>query len=250
VGSCDVLLAIIGERWLTITDQGGARRLDNPGDPVRLEIETGLQQDDVLVVPILVDGARMPRTDELPASLAGLAGRHARPLRASRFDADVAQLLTALDERLSTGRRSRQEPSDAQGAAAADLLLARVAEHLGSQVDAVRKMGVEMLKDIVMQWPHSRKAQAVPGMLARFIVDYAPWTPEKQTALERALDDERTWTQPWPTTTGGLPLPPWIAGLRSLNARSPTSLPPWRSSVASPQSARWSLPSTRSTCAS
>lgn len=130
VGSCDVLLAVMGKRWLTITDQHGARRLDNLGDLVRLEIETALQQDDVVVIPVLVDGAEMPRADQLPASLVGLAGRHARPLRASRFDADAGQLLQALDERLSTGGPDRQEPSDAQRAAAADLLLARAAERV------------------------------------------------------------------------------------------------------------------------
>ena len=224
VASCDVLLAVIGNRWLTSTDQHGARRLDNLGDLVRLEIETALQQDDVVVVPVLVDGAEMPAADELPASLTGLAGRHARPLRASRFDADVARLLEALDERLSTGGPGRQELSDAQSAAAADLLLARAAEQIGSQVKVVRKMGLETLKDIIAQWPRSPRAQAIPEMLAGFIVDHAPWTPDEQAKLVEALGDEGTWSQPWPTTSGGLPLPPWIAQLRTLNVRAPDVL--------------------------
>ena len=57
VGSCDVLLALIGDRWLTITDQDGRRRLDDPDDFVRLEIEAALTRN-VRVVPILVDGAQ------------------------------------------------------------------------------------------------------------------------------------------------------------------------------------------------
>jgi len=68
VGSCDVLLAVIGGRWLTIADEHGRRRLDDPHDFVRLEIETALTRN-VRVIPILIDGARMPRADELPDGL-------------------------------------------------------------------------------------------------------------------------------------------------------------------------------------
>jgi hypothetical protein len=67
-GSCDVLLALIGDEWLTITDEHGRRRLDDPDDFMRLEIEAALTRN-VRVIPILVDGVRMPRVAELPASL-------------------------------------------------------------------------------------------------------------------------------------------------------------------------------------
>jgi hypothetical protein len=85
VGSCDVLLALIGEEWLTITDQHGRRRLDDPEDFVRLEIEAALTRK-VRVIPILIDGSRMPRADELPDSLGRLARRQALELSPSRFD--------------------------------------------------------------------------------------------------------------------------------------------------------------------
>src|SRR6266566_9099778 len=49
VGSCDVLLALIGDEWLTVTDEDGRRRLDSPEDFVRLEIETALTRN-VLVI--------------------------------------------------------------------------------------------------------------------------------------------------------------------------------------------------------
>ena len=65
VGSCDVLLVLIGPQWLTISDENGHRRLDNPEDYVRLEIETALTRK-IRVIPILVDDARIPRGNELP----------------------------------------------------------------------------------------------------------------------------------------------------------------------------------------
>src|SRR5437762_1624882 len=56
LAACKVLLAIIGPNWLTAADKEGYRRLDDPEDMVRLEIETALARD-VRVIPILVEGA-------------------------------------------------------------------------------------------------------------------------------------------------------------------------------------------------
>jgi len=100
VGSCDVLLALIGAEWLTITDEHGQRRLDNPDDFVRLEIEAALTRG-VRVIPILLDGARMPRADQLPASLAKLVRRQALELSPARFDFDTSRLLRVLDRTLA-----------------------------------------------------------------------------------------------------------------------------------------------------
>jgi TIR domain len=72
VSSCAVLLAVIGDRWLAAADEDG-RRLDDPGDFVRLEIEAALTRG-VRVIPVLVGGARMPRPAQLPPSLASLCG--------------------------------------------------------------------------------------------------------------------------------------------------------------------------------
>ena len=99
VGSCDVLLALIGEDWLSITDAHGRRRLDDPHDFVRLEIEAALARN-VRVIPILVDGARMPTDEELPDSLDRLARRQALELSPARFDFDTGRLLKVLDETL------------------------------------------------------------------------------------------------------------------------------------------------------
>jgi hypothetical protein len=72
VSTCQVLLAVIGPRWLTVTDEDGRRRLDDPDDLVRLEIAAALERD-IRVIPILVEGAAMPRRQQLPEALAGLA---------------------------------------------------------------------------------------------------------------------------------------------------------------------------------
>ena len=109
VGSCDVLLALIGDRWLTITDADGRRRLDNPQDFVRLEIETALTRD-VRVVPILVSGARMPEGADLPPSVARLVRRQALELSPSRFDSDLKRLLRVLDSTLAAaGQEAGQQ---------------------------------------------------------------------------------------------------------------------------------------------
>jgi TIR domain len=116
VASCDVLLALVGDQWLTITDADGGRRLDNPDDFVRLEIEAALTRN-VRVIPILVDGARMPRADELPPSLAGLVRRQALELSPARFDFDTSRLLKVLDRTLVEVRAANDDAAVAAAAA-------------------------------------------------------------------------------------------------------------------------------------
>jgi hypothetical protein len=108
VGSCDVLLALIGDQWLTITDEHGRRRLDDPDDFVRLEIEAALTRK-VRVIPILVDGARMPRADELPDSLVKLVRRQALELSPARFEFDTSRLFKVLDWTLAEVRTAQDD---------------------------------------------------------------------------------------------------------------------------------------------
>jgi TIR domain len=68
VGACDVLIAVIGKRWLISSDEEGRRRLDNPQDFVRLEIATALKRG-IRVIPVLVDDASMPRDNDLSDDL-------------------------------------------------------------------------------------------------------------------------------------------------------------------------------------
>lgn len=116
VGSCDVLLALIGDRWLTITDEDGRRCLDNSDDFVRVEIEAALTRN-VRVIPVLVGAARMPRASDLPASMAGLVRRQALELSPSRFDSDLRRLLTVLDRTITEMQPSPTAPGQGRPAA-------------------------------------------------------------------------------------------------------------------------------------
>lgn len=92
-----VFLVIIGKHWLDAEDGQGKRRLDDPGDHVRIEIESALRLG-IVVIPVLVGGAAMPAAAELPGSLSALANRQAIELTDSRWDHDVGRLLQTLTE--------------------------------------------------------------------------------------------------------------------------------------------------------
>lgn len=96
VGSCDVLIAVIGKQWLTATDQDG-RRLDHPEDLVRIEVSTALSRN-VRVIPTLVAGAQMPATHELPDILAPLARRNAVEISDAAFVLSLGRLIESLEK--------------------------------------------------------------------------------------------------------------------------------------------------------
>jgi hypothetical protein len=96
VASCDALIALIGRDWATVTDEAGRRRIDDPDDFVRLELETALERD-VAVIPACVRGASFPEESELPASLAPLARRQGTDLRDTAWRDDVRRLIARLE---------------------------------------------------------------------------------------------------------------------------------------------------------
>ncbi len=95
VSGCDILLALIGRNWLAITDDKGRRRIDNPGDFVRIEIGTAFQRH-IRVVPVLVNGAVLPQESDLPPSLLPLCKRQAVQLSHTGFDSEMPHLIEAL----------------------------------------------------------------------------------------------------------------------------------------------------------
>lgn len=95
VEACGVLLALIGPAWLKATDDTGGWRLAHDHDFVRIEISTALERG-IRVIPVLLQGATMPRAGDLPAALSKLSHRNAVEIRDSHFDQDVSQLIADL----------------------------------------------------------------------------------------------------------------------------------------------------------
>ncbi len=95
VAASDVFVACVGQHWLTVTAEDGSRRLDDPEDYVRRELEGALASD-VLVIPVTLEGAKMPSADDLPPSLASFATRNAVDLRATSWHSDVRSFVDKL----------------------------------------------------------------------------------------------------------------------------------------------------------
>lgn len=97
LADCDVLIVVIGKYWLTLRcDDGVTRRLDHEHDFVRLEVATGLRRN-IPVIPVLVDGAAMPKAESLPDDLKPLVLRNALTINDPDFDVEVARLIRQLE---------------------------------------------------------------------------------------------------------------------------------------------------------
>jgi len=107
VGSCDVMLALIGNRWFEAKDAAGRRRIDDPQDFVRAEIAGALERN-VRIIPVLLNNASMPSEKDLPKPLRRLAHYQAIEVGNERWDYDMEQLERALrgEKHLSGRRRS------------------------------------------------------------------------------------------------------------------------------------------------
>lgn len=107
--SCDVVLALIGRQWLSITDARGQRRIEDPNDYVRLELEAALARG-MRVIPVRVQGSAMPSSVDLPEGLRSLARRQAVELSDTRWHHDVGALVTKLEDlSAAAGERARAE---------------------------------------------------------------------------------------------------------------------------------------------
>lgn len=104
LNSCGVFLSLVGRSWLSAKDVSGQRRLDDPADFVHLETVAALGRD-IPVIPVLVQGASMPKPDQLPDDLKDLAYRNAMELTHSRWDSDVQVLIRSLRPHILTPGR-------------------------------------------------------------------------------------------------------------------------------------------------
>jgi tetratricopeptide (TPR) repeat protein len=98
LGKDTVVLALIGPGWASARDEAGGRRLDDPADWNRVELELALKRS-ARVIPLLIDETRMPPEQELPGELRSLAHLNALKLRDDDWESDVERLMQALGRR-------------------------------------------------------------------------------------------------------------------------------------------------------
>ena len=107
VHDCDILIALIGEHWSTITDEAGTTRINDPDDYLRIEVEEALRRN-IPVIPIITSNAKLPGEDDLPDSLKKLAFRNALQVRPDPdYQSDFNRLKENIDRIYSkpTGKR-------------------------------------------------------------------------------------------------------------------------------------------------
>ena len=105
ISQCDVQLTLIGRHWLDVTGADGRRRLDDPNDIVRFEVESAMEQG-ILIIPLLVDNAAMPAATKLPDTLVQLSRLNALPVRYDPiFDHDIHKVIAAVDQSKHTPRQ-------------------------------------------------------------------------------------------------------------------------------------------------
>jgi hypothetical protein len=119
VGSCRVMVVLIGPQWATLTDEEGRRRLDDPDDYVRLEIRGALKRG-VRTIPVLVDGAKMPRQEHLPHDLRKLARLQALDMSCDHYKYDAGRLADIIGRALAA-ETGAADPGDPASPDASDL---------------------------------------------------------------------------------------------------------------------------------
>lgn len=108
---CKVVLVLIGDRYVTLTDAEGNIRLMNPADYVNIEVSTALTfKNEKLVIPILVNGARMPKRDQLPASMESLTWQNSKKLSSEYWQTDIERLNKAISQYLRISPRKPTPP--------------------------------------------------------------------------------------------------------------------------------------------
>jgi TIR domain len=109
------MVVLIGRDWVNVKDGNGRTRLENPDDFVRLEVATALRRK-VRVIPVLMDDAVMPTTQELPEDLAALSRRQAIEVSHAKFHQDVSRLVTVLEKLLKDSESTAENARRAEEA--------------------------------------------------------------------------------------------------------------------------------------
>ncbi|HWW77406.1 MAG TPA: toll/interleukin-1 receptor domain-containing protein [Pyrinomonadaceae bacterium] len=113
VAECSVLLVVVGDRWFEHSDSSGQRRLDDPHDFVRIEVESALRRN-IPVIPLLVQNAALPPEEKLPEAIRELSFRNGMSVGYDpHFQSDIARLISNLEIILMAEPASKPPPQDA-----------------------------------------------------------------------------------------------------------------------------------------
>jgi len=156
--TCDVMLVAIGPQWASITDAQGNKRLFDPNDYTRLEVEAGLANKKIPVIPILVMNAMMPSAAEIPESLKDLLFRNAISIRNDPdFAPDMQRLIEGINEQVpsaeklySRSRKERKPMDPVTLAAAVTSLLAPIIKKVGEK--AMDKLAEQLPGSVGKIW--------------------------------------------------------------------------------------------------
>lgn len=128
VSHCDVLLVMIGQEWHNHDAITGQSRLFDPDDFVRIEVESGLARDNLMVIPVLVNETVMPTRDELPPSLDDLCDLNAAILRNDPdFNRDSEWLIEQIQNSFTVEKVQKRRISPMMIGTGVLLLIALIA---------------------------------------------------------------------------------------------------------------------------
>jgi formylglycine-generating enzyme required for sulfatase activity len=189
VGQCDVFLAVIGTKWTGETDTH--RRLEDPRDFVRIEIESALQRD-IPVIPILIDHARMPTEADVPPSLARLTYRNAIDVDQGRdFHHHVDRLVRGIEFHFQRAKEAgqRSKPSlprpgqEHKNSIGMKLIRIDAGEFLmGSTKDQIDRL-VKVFPDSEREWFDHEQPQHAVKISQPFLLGMHPVTQGQYEAV-------------------------------------------------------------------
>jgi len=111
-----LVLVANAEKWLAL-NSNGLRRMDDPEDWVRKEVETALADDKKLIIPVLIDDARLPSKNTLPETMRALLNIQYKQLRVAHWNDDIKPLIIIIGQFLGseTGPKSSVSDLEHQG---------------------------------------------------------------------------------------------------------------------------------------
>lgn len=180
LSSVQIAIVMIGKHWFEVTDDAGQRRLDNPDDFVRLEIAELLARK-IRVIPVLVGGAIVPKSSQLPECLAPLVRRNAYEISDNRFHSDVDKLIQALEKII--GAQMPPQPTESPKIPDPQMPAPASQRNSSEQTNANADNIVTTSPD----QPNSSRPTIILGtmailVLAVIVFYYSPWTAQETGA--------------------------------------------------------------------